>query len=177
MAQEIMTTRQLPVTTEAAPEPRSTDEARQAIEATRGRISATLDDLETRLEAKKEAIRDRFDLATPARQRIRQRPWVVVGGALAVGLLLGLASATPDARRRKHDRTLRDQRRRIQQLEEQRAALRAGIERHHREAHGDDHRGDGAADSVLGMIRGALLHAVVGGLQDRVRRGALPGRR
>jgi ElaB/YqjD/DUF883 family membrane-anchored ribosome-binding protein len=177
MAQEMTTTRQLPVTTEAAPEPRSTGEARQAIEATRGRISATLDDLETRLEAKKDAIRDRFDVVTPARARIRQRPWAVVGGALAVGLLLGLAAATPDARRHKHDRTLRDQRRRIEQLEEERDALRAGIERHHREAHGGDHGGERGADSVVDMIRGALLHAVVGGLQDRVRRGALPGRR
>jgi ElaB/YqjD/DUF883 family membrane-anchored ribosome-binding protein len=69
-------------------EPRSTDEARQAILETRGRISETLDDIEDALSAKKARFKERVNVLRPVTDRVRGSPWPAVGIAFAAGVVL-----------------------------------------------------------------------------------------
>lgn len=80
----------------AHPLPSSTDEARDAVERTRGRISETLDEIEGRLVSKKEQLKARADIARPVRDRVNERPFQAVGIALGAGLLLGLLTGARD---------------------------------------------------------------------------------
>jgi len=70
-------------------EPASPAEARRAIEESRGRITATLDELEWRLQEKKAEVRRRLDVARPVRERVRADPWKAVGVALLAGVAAG----------------------------------------------------------------------------------------
>lgn len=74
----------------AVVEPRNVEEARRAVEDSRERISHTLDSLEVRLLETRERVREKADLARPLRERTRARPWLAVGIAAGVGVLLGL---------------------------------------------------------------------------------------
>jgi ElaB/YqjD/DUF883 family membrane-anchored ribosome-binding protein len=69
--------------------PRSVHEARRAVEASRARIAATLDELEDRLVEKKEMIQRKADVVRPVREAIRKTPLIAIGVAVAAGLLLG----------------------------------------------------------------------------------------
>ncbi|HLU25133.1 MAG TPA: hypothetical protein VKZ58_05460 [Longimicrobiales bacterium] len=69
-------------------EPETTEEARRAIEHARGRISATLDALEERIQEKRTELRGRLDVLRAAREAIRRRAWPSLGIAFGVGLLL-----------------------------------------------------------------------------------------
>lgn len=93
------------------------DTARRHIEATRARLSDTIDEIEDTLIRKKERIRNRFDMAAP----IRERPWAAMGLALGAGLLLGLLTGGEDEpdRHREHgrDEPDRDWHRRASMLE------------------------------------------------------------
>ena len=70
--------------------PHNVAEARAAVVDSRARISATLDELEERIVDKKEALRERLDLARPARAFIRAAPLLAVAAATGAGLLFGL---------------------------------------------------------------------------------------
>jgi ElaB/YqjD/DUF883 family membrane-anchored ribosome-binding protein len=70
-------------------EPRSSEEAEDAIARTRGRISHTLDLLERRLIARKESVKARANLLEPVGRRVRTSPWATVSVALAAGFILG----------------------------------------------------------------------------------------
>lgn len=93
--------RQLPAEAGARPDAPSGSEvpdyddprsARRDIEATRARMSDTLDEIEDVLVRKKEAIQNRLDVLAP----VRENPWPAMGGALAAGLLLGLLTGGGD---------------------------------------------------------------------------------
>lgn len=66
--------------------------ARAQIEATRARMSETIDDIEEVLLRKKEQIQDRLDFLSP----VRERPVQVLGAVFGAGLLLGLLTGGDD---------------------------------------------------------------------------------
>jgi hypothetical protein len=69
--------------------PRTLAEARRAVEQSRERISATLDELEGRIVGTKQSIKRKADVIKPARDAIRRTPLIALGIGVAVGLLLG----------------------------------------------------------------------------------------
>jgi len=77
----------------AAAKPRSLDEARSGLEATRRRISRDLDDIEGRLRFAAGDIRQRLDLLEPARRRIRAEVWASVAVAFGAGVAYALLTA------------------------------------------------------------------------------------
>jgi len=66
---------------------------RSEIEQTRERMSSTIDEIESVLARKKEAIQDRLDVLAP----IRERPLPATGIAFGVGLALGLLTGGDDS--------------------------------------------------------------------------------
>jgi ElaB/YqjD/DUF883 family membrane-anchored ribosome-binding protein len=76
----------------AVPEYDDPEDARRDIEATRARMSETLNEIEGALVRKKEQIQNRLDFLAP----VRENPWPAMGGALAAGILLGLLTGGDD---------------------------------------------------------------------------------
>lgn len=74
---------------DVAVEPQTVDEAKDAVERSRQRISTTLDELEDRIVEKKHAMQDRMDVLRPVREQVVQRPFTAVAVALGAGALLG----------------------------------------------------------------------------------------
>lgn len=73
-----------------APEfPEDPDAARAEIEATRARMSDTIDEIEDVLLRKKEKIRDQMDVMAPVREEPVKTIAMIFGAALALGLLTG----------------------------------------------------------------------------------------
>jgi hypothetical protein len=68
------------------------EEARAHIDATRARMSETIDEIEGVLVRKKEEIQHRLDFVAP----IRNNPWQSMGIALGAGLILGLLTGGSD---------------------------------------------------------------------------------
>ncbi|MBA4159402.1 MAG: DUF3618 domain-containing protein [Gemmatimonadetes bacterium] len=66
--------------------------ARADIEATRARMSGTIDEIEDVLVRKKAAIQSRMDVLSP----IKENPWPSMGIALGAGLLAGLLTGGGD---------------------------------------------------------------------------------
>ncbi len=141
---------------DAAARPGSVEEARRAVEATRTRISDTLDALEHRLDAKKQELKERANILRPIRARVRDRPWVAVGIGLAAGLVLGLLTAGRHGD--EDDLELRD-------ADERRArrAWRRNRRRHLAARRDPD---------PLGPLARSLSGAVRDGLGERLRRRA-----
>jgi hypothetical protein len=69
-------------------EPRTVEEARRAVQASRARMSDTLDEIEQRLVSKKQQIENRMDVLRPIKKRVRARPWPALAVAFGVGVLL-----------------------------------------------------------------------------------------
>jgi hypothetical protein len=69
--------------------PRTLQEARRAVEQSRERIAATLDELEGRIVETKASIQRKADVVRPARNAIRARPLIALGVAVALGVFLG----------------------------------------------------------------------------------------
>ncbi len=80
-------------TGDVAGQPRSVDEARRDLDATRRRISADLDVIEARLRGAAGDIRTRLDLLEPARTRIRADVWTALAVAFGAGLAYAVLSA------------------------------------------------------------------------------------
>ncbi len=72
------------------------DVARREIEATRARMSDTIDSIEEVLLRKKERLQERMDFMAPVRQRVDERPLLIFGGVFAAGLLLGYLTGESD---------------------------------------------------------------------------------
>jgi ElaB/YqjD/DUF883 family membrane-anchored ribosome-binding protein len=72
----------------AVMEPRTLDEARRAVEASRERISDTLNALELQLNNKKQELEAKVDVLRPVKRRVRARPLVALAIAFGVGVLL-----------------------------------------------------------------------------------------
>lgn len=69
--------------------PENPDAARAEIEATRARMSDTLDEIEDVLLRKKETIRERMDVMAP----VREQPVKTIAAIFAAALVLGFLSA------------------------------------------------------------------------------------
>lgn len=81
--------------------------ARRQIEATRARISGTIDDIEESILRKKGRIEEKLDVLSS----VRERPVQLLGAAFGAGLLLGLITGGGDedeAEERKHRRRPRE---------------------------------------------------------------------
>jgi hypothetical protein len=160
-----------------AGEPRTVDEARDAVERSRQRISSTLDELEGRIVEKKHAIEERIDVLRPVRQQIAARPFTALAVAAGVGVLLGSVGGSDDGddvRRSRSGRTrgstLSDEDRR--ELREWRKARRQrlSVAAQH---HDDDDEGDSRFDALKHQLMGALTSAITAAVTSRVRRIAL----
>jgi ElaB/YqjD/DUF883 family membrane-anchored ribosome-binding protein len=68
-------------------QPRTVEEARNAVVASRERMSDTLDAIENRLVTKKQEITDRMDVMRPVKKQVRSRPWPALALAFGVGFL------------------------------------------------------------------------------------------
>lgn len=82
--------------TGAAASPQSVAEARLVVEASRQRISATLDELEDRFIDRKQQLRRRLDVVRPVRRFVGRRPLAGVALAAGAGLLLGVLGRGSD---------------------------------------------------------------------------------
>ncbi len=80
-------------TTDVAAEPRSVDDARRDLDATRQRISQDLDVIEARLRGAAGDMRARLDLLEPARTRIRADVWTALAVAFGAGLAYAILTA------------------------------------------------------------------------------------
>jgi hypothetical protein len=67
-------------------------DAKEEIQATRARISDTIDEIEGKILQKKERIEERLDVLAP----VRERPFRVLGAVFGVGLALGLLTGGGD---------------------------------------------------------------------------------
>lgn len=76
--------------------PRTLQDARRAVESSRARIAATLDELEDRIVETKQSIQRKADVVRPAREAIRKAPLIALGVAIAVGLFLGTRGGHDD---------------------------------------------------------------------------------
>lgn len=74
-------------------EPSSSAEAEEALEGTRGRISETLDQLESRLRERKEELKGRADALRPIGRQVESNPWRTLSIALGAGFVLGRRQA------------------------------------------------------------------------------------
>ena len=81
---------------DVAVEPQTVDEAKDAVERSRQRISTTLDALEDRIVEKKHAMQDRMDVLRPVREQVAERPLTAVAVAVGVGALLGSLGGRED---------------------------------------------------------------------------------
>jgi hypothetical protein len=95
--------------------------ARSEIEATRSRMSGTIDEIEERILLKKQRMQDRLNVMAP----VRENPWRAMWIALGSGILLGLltsggekeVASTPEPRTRRRRPAERHWRRRAAMLE------------------------------------------------------------
>lgn len=76
--------------------PRTVQEARRAVEQSRQRVSATLDELEGRIVDTKQAIQQKMDFVKPVQGVIRNAPFIALGAAVAIGLFLGTRGGEQD---------------------------------------------------------------------------------
>lgn len=176
---------------ETAGEPRTVNEARDAVERSRQRISSTLDQLEDRIVEKKHELQDRVDVFRPVREQIAQRPFTAVAVAVGVGALLGSlgGSDDDDEATDRHDRggrqehqharsgrirgsALSDSDRR--ELREWRRARRERLttRRHARES-SDDSSGGLRFDALKHQLMGAVTSALTAAVTKRVRSMAM----
>jgi hypothetical protein len=94
-----------PAAQQPVPDYEDPEVARADIDATRARMSETIDVIEDRLVQKKVQLQDRLDIAAP----VRSRPWQAMGIALGSGLLLGFLTGGEDGEV-EIDARLRDER-------------------------------------------------------------------
>jgi ElaB/YqjD/DUF883 family membrane-anchored ribosome-binding protein len=171
-------------TGEPAESPRTVDEARDAVERSRQRISSTLDQLEDRIVEKKHELQDKADVLRPIRQRIVEHPFTAVVVGAGVGALLGaLAGGSDDNGDDHHDRgsSGRASARNSPMSDEDRAELRRWrrsrrqrletVTRRGRGGrdHDDDSRFDGLKHQLMGAVTSAITAAVTARLRQFAR--------
>ncbi|MFS8636465.1 MAG: hypothetical protein FWJ74_00175 [Gemmatimonadota bacterium] len=143
-------------------EPATTDEARRAIEETRGRISATLDEIEGRIEEARENIREKVDVTRPIRNRLREHPLPGIGIVFGAGLVLGLLTGGKEKEGKHREMPGKEEREELRRWRaERRERLREHGRRRERGARGP---------SFIRQTAGLVASAALAGLMTRVRR-------
>lgn len=168
--------------------PRTVDEARDAVERSRQRISSTLDTLEGRIVEKKHELKDRADVLRPVRERIAQRPFTLVAVAVGVGALLGSlghgSASRGDAPRGRSGRAGRtgvdilEDRDRAELRRWRRARrdrLRAKTHKNGRDSGRDDHEAGTRLHGLKHQLMGAVTSAISAAVAARVRDFAAGG--
>jgi ElaB/YqjD/DUF883 family membrane-anchored ribosome-binding protein len=154
-------------------DPRTVDEARDAVERSRQRISSTLDQLEDRIVEKKHEIQDRADVLRPVRERIAQRPFTSVAIAIGVGAVLGSLgggdageggrAAVAGRRSMLVDDEQRRRRREWREARQHRLRARTG---HHRSNGAEDTRFDALKQQLLAAVLSAVSTAVTARVRE-----------
>jgi ElaB/YqjD/DUF883 family membrane-anchored ribosome-binding protein len=166
---------------DTAENPRTVDEARDAVEQSRQRISSTLDQLEGRIVDKKHELQEKADVLRPLRERVIEHPFTAVAAGVGVGVLLGVLGGGGDdeaearvgregggrprvrsGRMSGEDRAeLRQWRRaRRQRLHSVREDRPARPGRRHRHDGDDDSRFDALKHQLMGAVTSAITAAV-----------------
>jgi ElaB/YqjD/DUF883 family membrane-anchored ribosome-binding protein len=160
---------------ELAVEPQTVDEAKDAVERSRQRISTTLDALEDRIVEKKHAVQDRIDVLRPVREQVRQRPFTAVGVALGVGALLGSVGGS-DAAAEREPHVSRSRRSRSGLNDRERSELRAWrrmrrdrLRARTASRHERDHDAGSRLDSLKHQLAGAVTSAIGAAVTARLR--------
>jgi ElaB/YqjD/DUF883 family membrane-anchored ribosome-binding protein len=180
-------------TGETAENPRTVDEARDAVERSRQRISSTLDQLEGRIVDKKHELQEKADVLRPLRERIIEHPFTAVAVGAGVGMLLGVlggggndddeavllrAGARPRAR---SGRMSDEDRAELRQWRRSRRQRLHSISSHDRDDWGggrsgraDHGRGDDDKrfDALKHQLMGAVTSAITAAVTARVRQFA-----
>lgn len=94
-----------------AGEPATIEQARAHIEASRARISETLDEIEGRLAEKRVELREKLDVRKRLLDEVEEKPLRSVAIAAGVGFLVGMIG-----RRRAHDHVSADERDELREL-------------------------------------------------------------
>jgi ElaB/YqjD/DUF883 family membrane-anchored ribosome-binding protein len=162
---------------EPADSPRTVDEARDAVEQSRQRISSTLDQLEGRIVEKKHELQDRADVLRPVRDRIAKRPFTAVVVGVGVGAVLGSLGGGSDTDERPR-RGARGSARRSGLSDDDRADLRrwrkARRERLQSISRADSDDDGGGEDrfhfdALKHQLMGAVTSAITSAVTSRVR--------
>jgi ElaB/YqjD/DUF883 family membrane-anchored ribosome-binding protein len=155
--------------------PRTVDEARDAVEQSRQRISSTLDQLEGRIVDKKHELQDRADVLRPVRVRIAEHPFTAVMVGVGVGALLGsLGGGSDDDRPHRARRSGRgldlsqDDRADLRRWRKARRERLQSISRVDRSDHDSDDRGDDDRGDDDRFHLGALKHQLMGAVTSAI---------
>ncbi|HEX6309112.1 MAG TPA: hypothetical protein VFZ69_13035 [Longimicrobiales bacterium] len=165
----------------SADEPRTVDEAKQAVELSRQRISSTLDALEDRIVEKKHALQDRVDVLRPVRDQVTGRPLTAVAVALGVGALLGSLrrdhedEADPAPRSDRESPRSRLSERDRAELREWRRMRRDRLRARERER--SDHPDGSRLASLRHQLTGAITSAIGAAVTARVKEMTRGGHR
>jgi ElaB/YqjD/DUF883 family membrane-anchored ribosome-binding protein len=103
----------------AATMPGDPGAAREEIQATRARISETIDEIEGALLQKKERIEDRLDVMAP----VREQPMRTLGIVFGAGLLLGFLTGGDDEEEDEDDDEEHEEHERVSASADERAEL------------------------------------------------------
>jgi hypothetical protein len=159
----------------AGPEGPVVIDAKEEIQATRARISGTLDEIEGKILQKKEQIEERLDFLAPVRERPLRVLGAVFGAGLALGLLTGGGDEEEEDRGEEKDeeddegadlwegrarRLLRIAREQEEEIEALRQRLGRRVESAAREEDEDDE--DGESDSTVDRLRAYLSEHLSG---------------
>jgi len=161
---------------EGGVEPQTVDQARDAVERSRERISRTLDRLEDRIVEKKHELQDKADVFRPVKTQVRSRPLTAVAVAVGLGALLGsLGGGHEDADRGRHGKAhalTDDERRELREWRRhRRERLRAlGGGDYEKESQRRPRRpSTSRLDSLKGQLMGAATTAITAAIASRVR--------
>jgi ElaB/YqjD/DUF883 family membrane-anchored ribosome-binding protein len=155
---------------EGGVEPQTVDQARDAVERSRERISATLDRLEDRIVEKKQELQEKADVFRPVKNQVRQRPLIAIAVAVGVGALVGsLGRGRENRASLKQPLTDEDARRELREWREHRRerlrALAAGADPYHVRRSSRSSR----FDTLKGQLMGAATTAITAALTARLK--------
>src|SRR5688572_13248542 len=158
---------------EGGVEPQTVDQARDAVERSRERISRTLDRLEDRIVEKKHELQDKADVFRPVKTQVRSRPLTAVAVAVGLGALLGsLGGGHEDADRGRHGKAhalTDDERRELREWRRhRRERLRALARDHEPEPRRPRRHSTSRFDSLKGQLIGAATTAITAAITSRV---------
>ncbi|MEO5511597.1 MAG: hypothetical protein ABIV28_06155 [Longimicrobiales bacterium] len=156
--------------------PISLAEARRAVEHSRDRISATLNELEDRIIDTKESIKRKADVVRPAREAIRRTPLIALGVAVAVGLLLGARGGKQDDEDDDGYGFDRDERKALEEWRKRRRKLLMNEAEEAGEAFEEESSGPGPVRRFFGAIGHEVAGVAIGIIAAEVAERYMGGR-